>query len=79
MQLIIILKNIQRIINYMPLTIVLKNRFLLFLINYHNKKKRRKNEKSYFVMSFSIGFSQNLKNIYQIRKTKIKWNTCFKY
>lgn len=61
MQLIIILKNIQRIINYMPLTIVLKNRFLLFLINYHNKKKRRKNEKSYFVMSFPIGFSQNLK------------------
>lgn len=45
----------------MPVTIVLKNRFLLFLINYHNKKKRRKNEKSYFVMSFPIGFSQNLK------------------
>lgn len=45
----------------MPVTIVLKNRFLLFLIDYHNKKKRRKNEKSYFVMSFPIVFSQNLK------------------
>lgn len=33
-----------------------KNRFLLFFIDYYNKKKRRKNEKSYFVMFFLIGF-----------------------
>lgn len=59
----------------MPLTNVLKNRFLLFLINYHNKKKRRKNEKSYFVMSFSISFSQNLKKYLSdtLNKNKIKY------
>lgn len=38
----------------MPLTIVLKNRFLLFLINYHNKKKEERMKRAILLCLFQL-------------------------